>query len=187
MFESLPLQYWLTAAACVAMLGVSTYTDLRSREIPNPVVLAGLVAGGVLWTAFGGLSGLGTAALGGFTGLLVFLLMALLGAMEMGDVKLMAALGALLGWPWVLPALIHVVMAGFFFAIFWVIVHGHARRTLSNLWTALRTWVRPGTRRVPLAELPTTPLPYGVAIALGGVWTLLAIPFPALNLLSAMF
>jgi len=169
------------------MLGVSTFTDLRSREIPNPVVLFGLVAGGALWTVFDGLSGLGTAALGGFTGLAVFLIMALLGAMEMGDVKLMAALGALLGWPWVLPALVHVVISGFFFAIFWVIVHGHARRTLSNLWIALRTWIMPGARRVPLAELPTTPLPYGVAIALGGVWTLLAIPLPGLNLLASMF
>lgn len=169
------------------MLGVSTFTDLRSREIPNPVVLFGLLAGAALWTTFEGLPGLGTAALGGFTGLAVFLLMALLGAMEMGDVKLMAALGALLGWPWVLPALVHVVMAGFFFAIFWVVVHGHTRRTLSNLWIALRTWLLPGARRVPLAELPTTGLPYGVAIALGGVWTLLAIPFPGLNLLAAMF
>ncbi|MBU1070181.1 A24 family peptidase [Myxococcota bacterium] len=181
------LQYWVTGAACLAMLGVSTYTDLRSREIPNPVVLAGLIAGCAIWTLFYGLAGLGWALLGGFTGLGVFLLMALLGAMEMGDVKLMGALGTLLGWPWVLAGLIHVVMAGFFFAIFWVIVHGHARRTLSNLWTALVTWLRPGARRVPLAELPTTPLPYGVAIALGGVWTLLAIRIPEINLLSAMF
>jgi len=169
------------------MLGASTFTDLRSREIPNPLVVLGLLAGCIIWTAFHGVSGLGLALLGGFTGLGVFLVMALAGAMEMGDVKLMGALGALLGWPWVLAGLIHVVMAGFFFAIFWVILHGHARRTISNLWIALKTWVRPGARRVPLADLPTTPLPYGVAIALGGVWTLLAIPFPDINLLASMF
>jgi len=177
----------MTTAAALAMLGVSTFTDLKSREIPNEAVLGGAAAGLALWVAFHGVSGALTSFAGGVVGLGVFLLMALLGAMEMGDVKLMGALGALLGWPLVLAGLVHVVMAGFFFAIFWVIVHGHLRRTLQNLKTALITWLRPGTSRVKLSELPTTPLPYGVAIALGGVWTLAAVLFPDINLLSSVF
>ena len=187
MFDDITPQYWITALATLGLLGTATFTDLRSREIPNPLVLAGLLAGGVIWTWFHGTTGLGLSLLGGFIGLTVFLVMALVGAMEMGDVKLMGALGALLGWPWVVAGLIHVVMAGFFFAIFWVILHGHARRTLSNLWIALKTWLKPGSPRVPLAQLPTTPLPYGVAIALGGLWTLLAIQIPRINLVSSMF
>ncbi len=169
------------------MLAIATVTDLRSREIPNPLVAAGTLAGLILWTVFAGTSGLVNAAIGFGVGLGVFLFMAVLGAMEMGDVKLMGALGALLGWPWVLPALVHVVIAGFFFAIFWVIRQGQLSRTFKNLWIALRTWLTPGKKRVTLDELPTTPLPYGVAIALGGVWTLAAILFPRLNLLSNLF
>jgi len=181
------LHFGLTSFAALAMLGVSTYTDLKSREIPNEAVVAGTAAGLVLWTAFHGFSGTLTAFSGGAVGLGVFLLMALLGAMEMGDVKLMGALGTLLGWPLVLAGLMHVVMAGFFFAIFWVMAHGHLKRTLLNLKTALVTWLRPGSPRVKLSELPTTPLPYGVAIALGGIWTLAAVLVPEINLLSSIF
>ncbi len=181
------LHFWLTGIAATLMLGISTWTDLKSREIPNGVVLFGTLAGMFLWGAFHGLSGLALAAGGGITGLGVFLFLALLGAMEMGDVKLMGALGTLLGWPLVLAGIVHVVMAGFFFAIFWVILHGHLKRTLVNLKTAFVTWLAPGSPRVKLSELPTTPLPYGVAIALGGLWTLAAILVPEINLLSSIF
>lgn len=169
------------------MLGVATYTDLKSREIPNQLVVAGTIVGLLFWSVFHGFSGTLTAVVGGAVGLGVFLLLALIGAMEMGDVKLMGALGTLLGWPLVLAGLIHVVMAGFFFALFWVILHGHLKRTLHNLKIALVTWLRPGSPRVKLSELPTTPLPYGVAIALGGIWTLAAVLFPPINLLSSLF
>lgn len=84
-------------------------SDLRERRIPNLLVLLLLVAGLVLNAAgpdngragpldrFPGALGLGGAALGVLTGFLVFLPLYLLRGMGAGDVKLMAALGGVVG------------------------------------------------------------------------------------------
>lgn len=76
---------------------VITYMDVRYRRIPNKLVLATLVGGVALNTFFGGWHGL-LLSLGG--GLLAFALMFIFhvfGTMGAGDVKLFAAMGAIIG------------------------------------------------------------------------------------------
>ena len=101
----------------------------------------------------------------------------------MGDVKLMGALGALTGWPLILSALIHVVISGFIFSIFWVFLEGNLLRTFKNLGIILVSWIKPGKKRVTLDNLETSTLPYGVAIALGGIWTVIALKIPEINMM----
>lgn len=165
------------------MLLIATYTDLKSREIPNELVLAGMVFGLALWGFTTGLSGLGSSFGGLITGFTVFFILAITGGMEMGDVKLMGALGALTGWPVILTALIHVVISGFIFAILWVIIEGNLGRTLKNLWIMTTSWLLPKRKRVTMDKLETSTLPYGVAIAMGGIWTIAAIKFPQINMM----
>ena len=88
--------YWLIGLS-MAVGGLATVEDLRSRTISNWLCLAGLVAGLAAHTALAGWSGLGDSLLGAVIGFAVFLIFYLLGGMGGGDIKLMAAFGAILG------------------------------------------------------------------------------------------
>jgi prepilin peptidase CpaA len=76
---------------------VATWDDLRRRSISNRINLGGLAAGLVCHTASRGLAGLAWSAGGAAVGFAVFLAVYCLGGMGAGDLKLMAAFGALLG------------------------------------------------------------------------------------------
>src|SRR5580658_2158276 len=75
----------------------ASFDDLRRRAIANWISVAGLVAGLVYHTADRGLPGLAWSAGGAAVGFAVFLIFYCLGGMGAGDLKLMAAFGALLG------------------------------------------------------------------------------------------
>jgi len=88
----------VTPAVCIALsLGVAAAVeDLLWRRVSNWLT-AGGVAGGLACAAWGGWHGLGMAAAGTAVGFLILLPFHCWGAMGGGDVKLMAAFGALLG------------------------------------------------------------------------------------------
>lgn len=87
----------LVAAVILVLGSVAIVTDYRSRRIPNELVLAGLAAACFLQARSTGVPGLADAALGAMVGLACLWPFHLLGAMGAGDVKFMAAMGALLG------------------------------------------------------------------------------------------
>ncbi len=104
--------FWLA----VFGLALGTFVDLEHMIIPDRVSLGGIVMGLVLSTAIPSLhaqpdayGGFLSAFLGAAIGVGILWLVAILGklifrkdAMGMGDVKLMGAIGAFLGWPSVL-------------------------------------------------------------------------------------
>ncbi|MEW6749874.1 MAG: A24 family peptidase [Candidatus Latescibacterota bacterium] len=96
----------------LAVLLVCTWTDLRTRRIPNaatvPGMLAGVGAGGLAAGPSGAwlsLAGLALAAA-------VFAIAYWLGGMGGGDVKLMAVAGAFVGFPHVAHVILYTAMAG---------------------------------------------------------------------------
>ena len=96
----------------VALGGAAVVWDLRTATIPNWLAAAGAGAGLAcgFWT--GGMGGLGLSAAGAAAGFTVFLLFHWLGGLGGGDVKLMAAFGALLGPAGVLEAAVLAAIAG---------------------------------------------------------------------------
>jgi len=103
--------YWAFTCALIVVVGI----DIEHQEIPDVISLPGIVAGAALMTAFrldgsgeyglsllnsglGILAGGGSMFLLGVAGELIFKKEALGG----GDVKLMAMIGAFLGWKLVL-------------------------------------------------------------------------------------
>ncbi|HUI54039.1 MAG TPA: A24 family peptidase [Bryobacteraceae bacterium] len=130
----------MSLATWIALLlgSAATLDDLCRRSIANWIVLPAL-AGGLLyqtWTA--GAAGLARSAGGAALGFVVYLFFYWVGAMGAGDIKLMAAFGALLGPSGILLAALLAAPVGGLIA------------------AAALTWRR-GERHVP----------YAPAIALG--------------------
>lgn len=103
----------LAALLVTGLLLAISLVDFQVRRIPNVLVLALLAwaAVQVLWL---GQPSPAAAALGLLVAGGLFLLLALIrrGAMGWGDVKLAAALGAMLGWPLVVQGLLYGALAG---------------------------------------------------------------------------
>jgi len=103
---------WALAGSIPAVI-----QDLRYRRIPNPV--CGLLLGGGLFLSGLdlGLEGIEASALGVLTGFSVFLVFYLTRGMGGGDLKLMAAFGAFLGFRGILLAALIAAMAGALLAL----------------------------------------------------------------------
>src|SRR5262245_26585197 len=87
----------LPAAALTAVTFTAAVTDVRSRRIPNWITVGGFAAGLFLNVALYGLAGLKASLLGFGLALLIHLPLFAFRVTGGGDVKLMAATGAILG------------------------------------------------------------------------------------------
>jgi prepilin peptidase CpaA len=154
--------------AVVAVSGaLGAAIDLRSRRVPNWLTLSITLTG--LALAAVRASGLGlAAALAGFAlGLAVMLPGHLIGATGAGDVKLLAALGTLLGPKAVFLAFVYSAIAGGAIAV----AVAMQRRTLEV--TVERTAMLLRTRGANVAEIERTStnnrFAYAPAIAVGAL------------------
>jgi prepilin peptidase CpaA len=135
-------------ASLAPLLLVACWTDLRSREIPNGLNLAIALLAIPYWWA-NNLALWPDVALQLGVALLVFGAFALafgLGMMGGGDVKLIGALALWLPWQGVLALLVIMSLAGGALTLAMV-----ARKRLQKSEAQLE-------------------IPYGVAIAFGGIW-----------------
>ena len=124
----------------------------------------------------GGLNGLFFSMIGLLLGIALFSLPYLFGGMGAGDVKLMGAVGSLLGPKGVFMAFIFTAIIGGIYAIVILTLHGLLKETFKRYWMILKTFIL--TQKfiyTPPSEKKNKPrLYYGVAIALG---TLISIAF----------
>lgn len=173
----------LPVVLLACLLAWAVASDVRSRRIPNQLVLLGLLSAlalqatvtpgaGLFSEPFGAL-GLLKAAAGMVLGLLLLLPMYALGAMGAGDVKLMAMLGAFLGPLDILGAGLASVLAGGVLALLVALCQGSLRKVSGNvkvmvLGSVLRG-MSGGSARIDAPLAATGQLPYAVAIATGTV------------------
>lgn len=145
-------------------LAVAVVTDVRTRRIPN--WLTGSIAGAGFGLAFGG--GVITpaqAALGMLTGLLLMMPGHLIGATGAGDVKLMAAVGTMLGPDVTFRAFLYSAVAG---GVFAVAVATHRGILATTLQDAGRLVTSPaGARHAIESPARANRFAYGPAIATG--------------------
>jgi prepilin peptidase CpaA len=162
-----------TAALIVGALACAT--DLRGARIPNALTLSAIVAALTFHALAPTGVGLAAAGLGLLVGLLVFFPFFALGAMGAGDVKLMAALGAWLGWYAAINVALFGAVAGGVLAIVVALCHGYLRTALGNLKTLLFHWWLTGVKPLPeltLDEGKGLRLPYAFPIMAGLVVTI---------------
>lgn len=169
-----------TVALVAVVAALAAAFDVREGRLPNWLTLGGLVAGLVLG-AFGGWVGLGWAAGGAAVAFALALPLFLLGGFGGGDVKLLAAVGALVGLDDLPTVLLVTALVGGVLAAMAVIRRGAVRQTVKNLGTMLVLLVTSGREMMrawkgegPGAALTVdsrdaVTVPYGVAIAAGGL------------------
>lgn len=161
----------------LAVLAVATFTDLRSHRIPNwlvfPFLLAGFVVSGTLHGWAGILHSLAGMALGA----LLFGGLCALGGMGMGDVKLVAAIGAWIGTTQLVIALVVTGIAGGVMAVCWAAAGGFLGELFRGTGDLLLGFGKRGLRPHPelvLSNPLTRKMPYAPAIAIGTIFSFFA-------------
>jgi len=152
-----------------AVLVIAVYHDLRFRRIPNWLTFPAMIAGIVYHTYAGGMSLLLWSLFGMLLGFAVFFGFYIIGGMGAGDVKLMAAIGSLLGPRDVLYAAAYTAIAGGVYALILIVAKKENRKAFARYGLMGKTLVMTGHfAPIPRDEsMKTTPLCYGVAIAIG--------------------
>ncbi|MFT5642670.1 MAG: prepilin peptidase CpaA [Janthinobacterium sp.] len=161
----------ITMAALVVLLMLAAISDLRTRRIPNRLILTGLIVSLTLQILAGGVAGMVAWGLGLLVAGSLFMLLYAMRAMGAGDVKLMAMAGAFLGPASAFGALLTTLVAGGLLAFIVTLRNGTLRHTLANLrLMALNTLFKTIQGIAPQIDaLPGSAghLPYGIAIAVG--------------------
>lgn len=157
---------WAFAALATGLVA-ATVIDIRTRRIPNAIT-AGMAAMG-LGLALTGISGmsLGAAALGLVLGLGLMLPGHALGATGAGDVKLMAAIGTLVGPMLVVKAFLFTAIAGGVLAVIVAMRRQRLRATVAG--TARMIATPSGAQAEIKAATGSSRFAYGPAIAIGSI------------------
>jgi prepilin peptidase CpaA len=153
------------------VLIIAMITDIRSNRIPNwltlPAIITGLCfnfisagAGGFLFGVEGLLLGVG-----------LFIVLYIIGGMGAGDVKLMGAVGAMLGPQMVLWAAFYTALAGGIYALAVIVFHPRARVIRVALMETIKGFIYSRSLKYsrPVNGENPPKLCYGVAIAIGTI------------------
>ncbi|KKK36319.1 peptidase A24 [Mesobacillus campisalis] len=159
----------------ITVLLICLYTDIRSRKILNIVTIPTIVFSMVINVLGGGIEGLLYSGKGFFVGTGLLLIPYLLGGLGAGDVKLMAAIGALMGANFVFYSFIYTALIGGAIAIALIVKERGFWYPLKNLLFNL-TFLRGNLGSMIITSDKKTSsisFPYGVAIVLGTFCTLI--------------
>jgi prepilin peptidase CpaA len=175
-FELHSIAWWPT----VVVLAVSTFTDLRSRRIPNWLSLPFLAIGLLVSFAPKSWHGIGVVpSLEGMgLGLVLFGVLAFMGGMGMGDVKLCAAIGAWVGPRQLFVALVLTGIAGGVMAVIWAAMGGFLGDLFSGTGDLLFGWTKReknSESEHTLANPNAKKMPYAPAIAVGTLISFFAV------------
>lgn len=172
---------FLPVIALGLVFAFALWHDVRSRRIPNQLIVAGTISAfllhmmlapgsGLFSTPFGSL-GLGVSLSGFVVGLLLLLPFYAMRALGAGDVKLMAVVGAFIGPFGVLGATLLTMLAGGALALIVAFGSGQLLQVIVNVQQMLRgaslRRLISASARIEAPVATTGKLPYAIAIACG--------------------
>lgn len=162
-------QYSLYGWLAIALIA-STLTDILQRRIPNLVTYSTILLSILIYCFIGGFDGLKFSLGGLVLGFAVFFLPYVMGGMGAGDVKLMSAVGSVLGFRMTLVSVLIIAICGGILAIGYMIYRGILKQTLLKIFLSvlyLGMHNDSTMLKVDSNKLQQERIPYGVAIASG--------------------
>lgn len=167
----------LIAMTLLGMLVVvSGVLDWRTGKVHNAWLAPMTCVGVIFWTVNGAMDAGASGAWQGFTeagvgflaGLAPFYLIFVMGGLGGGDVKLMAAVGAVSGsWECVLATAMYSLVIAALMAVVVMVKKGLVKRTLGRLLGA--ALMAGGKVKADLDDEDTPRIPFAVAVAIGGI------------------
>lgn len=162
----------------VSLVLTASVYDIRFRRIPNWLVLTGLALGVGLNTILSGWTGARSSLLGFALAFLVYFPLYLLRGMGAGDVKLMAAVGSVVGAANWFGIFTITALLGGVIAVILLLARGRLRNALWNVGFLLQKIVAfkaPYAREeLDLSSPKSIKMPHGVVVAGGSVLFLVA-------------
>jgi len=149
----------------VIVLSVATFTDLRSRRIPNWLVFPFFVCGVLVSSWFHGWHGAAQSLEGAALGILVYGILFWMGGMGAGDVKLCAAIGAWIGPGQLLIALVLTGLVGGLMALIWAACGGFFMELFQHTGDLVVS--KKARAEAVLSNPLRRKMPYAPAIAIG--------------------
>lgn len=159
----------LSSAAVALLVCVACLTDLRRRRIPNGLTLPAIVVGLLIHAGIAGWKGLVFGFSGAVVAPVVLLLLHCGRGIGMGDVKLVAGIGAILGPFTGLIAVLASAMVGGAMAAL-LIVCAPTPASMPSFWRRRSAPDMEASDSQVLVGALT--MPYGVAIGIGTLITL---------------
>ncbi len=155
----------------VAVLGIAAATDWHTGKIYNWLTYPAVLTGLVYWSlagAFGSETGVLDALTGFAVGLVGFALILTLGGLGGGDMKLMAAVGAISAmWEVVLATAVYGLVIAAVWGVCVMIRRGLVKQTLGRIFGA--ALMKAARVKADIEQSPSPTVPFGTAAAVGGL------------------
>jgi prepilin peptidase CpaA len=144
-------------------------TDTLYAKIPNLFIVVLTLCGFGLHVWLEGVAGLWTALLGLLVGFILLLIPYLLGGMGAGDVKALAALGALLGAGTILQVALYMSLAGGLMSVLHYMCNRNLLAQCRAGWNSLTVFLYTRDIKIlkPDSNSESLRFPYAAAIAFG--------------------
>ncbi len=156
------------------VLLVCLFTDIKSRKILNIVTLPTILFGLVFNMYSMGMEGVVYSGEGLLVGIALLIIPYLLGGMGAGDVKLLGAIGALMGSSFVFYSFIYTAILGGIIALLLIIkARGFINIMKSFLVNIVYFRSNLGSIIISKDKKSSISFPYGIAIVLGTFCTLI--------------
>ncbi|HOK54218.1 MAG TPA: A24 family peptidase [Armatimonadota bacterium] len=152
----------------VVVLSIAVFTDVRTGKIKNWLTFPAIVSGPVVNWIDGGMPQAMSSLAGLAVMVLVGAVLAILKITGGGDIKLLVAVGSLVGMPLVAESLAFSAFAGGLLAIAVLIKQRRALSTTKQV--AQQVWMRVGLGIEGAMQFSgRTKIPYSIAIAAGSI------------------
>ncbi|MFO0794286.1 MAG: A24 family peptidase [Candidatus Brocadiaceae bacterium] len=153
----------------LVILIIAVIHDVRFHKIPNWLTFPAMVLGLFYNVSVSGLRGSAFSLEGLFLGIALFMPFYIVAGMGAGDIKLMGAVGGLIGPKGVLMASFGTVIMGSVYALVLLAFHGYFKETVTRFWLMMKIFIvtRKFTYIPPEKGEKKPMLAYGVAIASG--------------------
>ncbi len=161
---------------------VICYYDARYRRIPNILTLTLITFGIVFNLMTRGISGLSVTLLGLSVGMVLLIIPYITGGIGAGDVKLLGAIGAVLGAQFVVATFLYGAILGGIWSIALLIKKSGLKPSIEKFyWNLLAVMPYNTIKPIGLKTISTDKefsVPYGIVISLGVllVW-FIGVPF----------